>query len=162
MSTSKHMHRGKKQFDYRFPHWNKSSGKQQRWGTIGMNLMMVRNWKNSPKKVAAYKRRWGQIGIAPAARGDMANVDDERERAHMTDQINLNTLQEIRKSTFADKLQKARKTLASQQGKLKEMRRTKVRGQRSISSVLTMGGAWMEKILRRLWIMPPVFLTSLQ
>lgn len=89
MSTSKRMHRGKRQFDYRFPH----------------------------KKVAAYKRRWGQIGIASAARGDTANVDDERERAHMTDQNNLNTLQEFRKSTFADKLQKARKTLASQQGK---------------------------------------------
>lgn len=99
MSTSKRMHRGKKQFDYRFPH----------------------------KKVAAYKRRWGQIGIAPAAaRGHTANVDDERERAHMTDQINLNTLQEFRKSTFANKLQKARKTLASQQGKLKEMRRTNI------------------------------------
>jgi hypothetical protein len=52
----------------------------------------------------------------------------------MTDQINLNTLQEFRKSTFADKLQKARKTLASQQGKLKEMRRTKVRGQLSIET----------------------------
>jgi len=50
----------------------------------------------------------------------------------MTDQINLNTSQEFQKSTFADKLQKAQKTLASQQGKLKEMRRTKVRGQLSM------------------------------
>ena len=63
--------------------------------------------KKLTKKVAAHKRRWGQIGIAPAARGDTANVDDEHKRAHMTDQINLNTLQEFRKSTFADKLQKA-------------------------------------------------------
>ena len=95
---------------------------------IGETATMRDNWDESDdgkelkkltKKVAAYKRRWGQIGIAPAARGDMANVDDEHERAHMTDQINLNTLQEFRKSTFADKLQKARKTLASQQGKLK-------------------------------------------
>ena len=90
--------------------------------------MMRDNWDESDdgkelkkltKKVTAYKCHWGQIGIAPAARGDTANMDDERERAHMTDQINLNTLQEFRKSTFADKLQKARKTLASQQGKLK-------------------------------------------
>jgi hypothetical protein len=43
-------------------------------------------------------------------------------------------LQEFRKSTFANKLQKARKTLASQQGKLKEMRRAKVRGQQSIET----------------------------
>jgi len=52
----------------------------------------------------------------------------------MTDQINLNTSQEFQKSTFADKLQKAQKTLASQQGKLKEMQRTKVRGQLSIET----------------------------
>ncbi len=32
--------------------------------------------KKLTKKVAAYKHRWGQIGISPAARGDMANVDD--------------------------------------------------------------------------------------
>ena len=110
---------------------------------IRETAMMRDNWDESDdgkelkkltKKVAAYKRRWGQIGIAPAALGDMANVDDERERAHMTDQIKLNTLQEFRKSTFANKLQKARKTLASRQGKLKEMRRTKVRGQLSIET----------------------------
>ena len=48
--------------------------------------MMRDNWDESDdgkelkkltKKVAAYKCRWGQIGIAPAARGDTANVDDE-------------------------------------------------------------------------------------
>ncbi len=92
------------------------------------------------KKVAAYKRcwgqigrRWGQISIA-AAGGDQENVDDKQERAHIKDQIDLKTLQEFRKSTFANKLQKARKTLASQQGKLKEMRRAKVRGQQSIET----------------------------
>ena len=53
--------------------------------------------KKLTKKVTAYKCHWGQIGIAPAARGDTANMDDERERVHMTDQINLNTLQEFRK-----------------------------------------------------------------
>jgi hypothetical protein len=62
--------------------------------------------KKLTKKVAAYKHRWGQIGIA-AAGGDTANVDDEQERAHIKDQIDLNTLQEFWKSTFANKLQKA-------------------------------------------------------
>ncbi len=103
---------------------------------------MTDNWDESDdgkelnkltKKVAAYKRRWGQIGIA-AAGGDSANVDDKQERAHIKDHIDLNTLQEFRKCTFADKLQKALKMLASQQGKLKEMQRAKVRGRQSIET----------------------------
>ena len=53
---------------------------------IGETATMRDNWDESDdgkefkkltKKVAAYKCRWGQIGIAPAARGDTANVDDE-------------------------------------------------------------------------------------
>jgi hypothetical protein len=89
--------------------------------------------KKLTKKVAAYKRCWGKIGIA-AAGGDTAHVDDQQERAHIKDKINLKTLQEFQKSTFANKLQKAGKTLASQQGKLKEMQRAKVIGQQSIET----------------------------
>ena len=61
-------------------------------------------------------------------------MDDEQERAHIKDQIDPKLLQEFRKSTFAVKLQKARKTLASQQGKLKGIWRAKVRGQQSIET----------------------------
>jgi hypothetical protein len=50
------------------------------------------------------------------------------------DRSKLKALQDYRKKTFADKLQKARQTLADQQGKLKEMRRAKVRGQQSIET----------------------------
>jgi hypothetical protein len=89
--------------------------------------------KKLTKKVAAYKRCWGQIGNA-AAGGDTTNVDDKQKRVHIKDQINLKRLQEFKKSTSADKLQKAQKTLASQQGKLKELRRAKVRGQQSIEN----------------------------
>jgi hypothetical protein len=89
--------------------------------------------KKLTKKVAAYKCCWGQIGIA-AAGGEMANVDDEQERAHIKDKINLKKMQEFRESTFADKLQKAQKTLAGQHGKLNEMQRVKVRGQQSIET----------------------------
>ena len=52
------------------------------------------------------------------------------------DQSKLKALQDFRKRTFADKLQKARQTLADQQSKLKEMRQAKVRRQHSIETQL--------------------------
>ena len=52
------------------------------------------------------------------------------------DQSKLKALQDFRKRTFADKLQKAQQTLADQQSKLKEMRRAKVRRQHSIETQL--------------------------
>ena len=63
-------------------------------------------------------------------------MEEERERTHIFDRSNLKALQDFRKKTFADKLQKAQKMLADQQSKLKEMRRVKVRRQHSIETQL--------------------------
>ncbi len=49
-------------------------------------------------------------------------MEEEQERTLILDRSKLKALQDYRKKTFADKLQKARQTLADQQGKLKEMR----------------------------------------
>jgi len=90
--------------------------------------------KTLTRTVAAYNRQWGEIGIH--AGGEKTNVEDERERTHILDKSNLKALQDFRKKTFADKLQKARQMLADQQSKLKEMRRIKVRRQHSIETQL--------------------------
>jgi hypothetical protein len=90
--------------------------------------------KTLTRTVAAYKRQWGEIGISAGV--EKTNVEEERERTHIFDRSNLKALQDFRKKTFADKLQKARQMLADQQSKLKEMRRVKVRRQHSIETKL--------------------------
>jgi hypothetical protein len=89
--------------------------------------------KTLTRTVAAYKRQWEETSISA---GEKTNVEDERERTHILDRSKLKALQDFRKRTFADKLQKARQTLADQQSKLKEMRRAKVRRQHSIETQL--------------------------
>ncbi len=85
--------------------------------------------KTLTQTVADYKRQWGGISISA---GEETNVEDERERTHILFRSNLKALQDYRKRTFADKLHRARQTLADQQSKLKEMQRAKVRRQHSI------------------------------
>ncbi len=60
--------------------------------------------KTLTQTVAAYKRQWGEINISA---GEKTNVEDEQERTHILDRSNLKALQDYRKRTFTDKLQRA-------------------------------------------------------
>ncbi len=65
----------------------------------------------------------------------MANNDfDKQEQTHALEKTQLQALQDFRKRTFVDKLQKARRTLADQQLKLKGMQLEKVKGRGSIET----------------------------
>ncbi len=67
----------------------------------------------------------------------MANNDvDEQEQTHAPEKTQLQALQDFHKRTFVDKLQKARRTLADQQLKLKGMRSEKAKGWGSIETNL--------------------------
>jgi hypothetical protein len=86
------------------------------------------SWKRLKRAVAAYhKRRETRVEFEWIAN------DDEEVSTYESNVIKLKHLQNLR-DVIVEKLKKARRTLANQQTKLKEMRRAKVRGQQSIET----------------------------
>jgi len=77
--------------------------------------------------VAAYR---------PHQEGEITDGGDmvKQEQTHALETTELQALNDFRKKTYADKLQKARRALADQQIKLKGMRSEKVKGRESIET----------------------------
>ncbi len=84
--------------------------------------------------VTAYRPHQGGEIIADARDGAANNDVDKQEQTHALEKTQLQALQGFRKRTFVDKLQKARRTLADQQLKLKGMRSEKMKGRGSIET----------------------------
>jgi hypothetical protein len=68
-----------------------------------------------------------------AAAFEWIGNNEEEVRSYESNVIKLKHLQDLRDS-IVEKLKKARRKLADQQAKLKEMRQAKVRGQQSIET----------------------------